>query len=453
MEIYPIIEKLLCIFSVYKYFFCFLSRFTTYENTIEVIHIYKSHLFMPYENVINEKLRLYTLNEIFNLPNYTPFLSIDVSLSNNNITQTRFLSNIQVLVENEEYFKLELEYHYFDLIPREKIPSQFQLKLIQFLFIFLFIFNSMNIINDILITKYPIIPFKINLYVLGFLLNVVVGLIYLEYSFITINNDKNTNLYKYLTSLILSFTSIVKYCFISWGKIIDINYDTKAINLKEICDFFKNNLFMDFLVPYLSNIKKAIEKPLFLKRTYKQIIFEIGIFIFLLINKMFVNSISKKINTTIGFLIFSNNGGFTDLIKALELKKDKINKHYLINSFHLGFNLIYFIIRKELIIDDITIIENVLFFVLLSLLYLPQPLPDSYFIDLSIIYADFKVISKNNYKIIIKRNSTFNNKEKEFKESFKVNKPILILNPFFSKEKMNSDKTLNQAQLGYFKKS
>ena len=110
-------------------------------------------------------------------------------------------------------------------------------------------------------------------------------------------------------------------------------------------------------------------------------------------------------------------------------------------------------IIKELIIDDITIIENVLFFIILSLLYLPQPLPDSYFIDLSIIYADFKVISNNNCKIIIKRNSTFDHKEKIFKESFEENKPILILNTFFSKKKMNSDKTLNQAQLGYFKNS
>ena len=59
------------------------------------------------------------------------------------------------------------------------------------------------------------------------------------------------------------------------------------------------------------------------------------------------------------------------------------------NLFHLVFNLVYFFIKKEYIIDDITIIENIFFYIQLCFIYHPIPLPNSYFMDLKIIYANF----------------------------------------------------------------
>ena len=445
MSIYSIFEIFIFILSVSKYYICFLSRFASYIDNSEIIQIYKFHLINPPKNSLNEKLKLY-LNKYY-LNNNSPFHSININMVESNNTQTRYLKNIKILNNNKEYYEIELKYHYYDLISSEKIPSYFRLKLIQFLFIFLFAFNSLLLINDNFITKYKIIPFKINLYILGLLLNILVGLIYLEYTLIQINCDKNSNLYIYLTALILSFSSLIKYCFLSWGKIIDINYDTKVINFKEVYDFFKNNLFMDFLIPFVTDIKKVMEKPSFMKISYKELFFEFGIIILILVNIYFVKGITKKITLTQGFLIFSSNRN-SDLILSLEIKKNKINKHFQMNLFHLVFNLVYFFIKKEYIIDDITIVENIFFYIQLCLIYHPIPLPNSYFMDLKIIYANFNVIYKSNLNCIFKTNSDYKINQKELNESLIYKKPVVILNPFFSKRQNNTNNILNEVHIG-----
>ena len=445
MSIYSIFEICIFILSVCKYYICFLSRFSYYKDNNEKIQIYNSHLINPPKNSLNDKMKLYLNN--YYLKNNSPFHTINFNLENSNNTQIRYLKNIKILNNNKQYYEIELKYHYYDLIPNEKIPSNLRLTLIQCLFMFLFAFNSLLLINDNFITKYKIIPFKINLYILGILLNILVGLIYLEYTLIQINNDKNSNLFIYITALILSFSSIIKYCVLSWGKIIDINYDIKVINYKDVYDFFKNNLFMDFFIPFVTDIKKAMEKPSFIKISYKELFFEIGIIILILVNFYFVKTITRKINLTQGFLIFSRNRN-TELILSLEIKKNKINKHFQMNLFHLVFNLIYFFIKKEYIIDDITIFENIFFYVQLCLIYHPIPLPNSYFMDLKIIYANFKVIFKSNLICNFKANSNFKINKKELNECLTYKKPILILNPYFSNNEKNSNNILNQCHIG-----
>ncbi len=118
------------------------------------------------------------------------------------------------------------------------------------------------------------------------------------------------------------------------------------------------------------------------------------------------------------------------------------------NLFHLVFNLVYFFIKKEYIIDDITIIENIFFYIQLCFIYHPIPLPNSYFMDLKIIYANFNVIFKSNLKCIFKTNSDYKINKKELNESLIHKKPVLILNPFFSKREKNCNNILNEVHIG-----
>ena len=68
--------------------------------------------------------------------------------------------------------------------------------------------------------------------------------------------------------------------------------------------------------------------------------------------------------------------------------------------------------------------------------------------DLKIIYANFNVIYKSNLNCIFKTNSDYKINQKELNESLIYKKPVVILNPFFSKRQNNTNNILNEVHIG-----